>query len=256
MPMFQISQEARESDVSPSYHEAEPQINDSRETRYTLHQVKDFLKHDGVCQQSTYATTYEWPFKLYVDGNQQESFRGCGACRTRYRLEAVAITGVASNNPIDAVPIRIIRCPSLASYGLLNPATVQGSWGDSIRYEVCLGRRAAALGGTVPVAAKLTILLPGVQITAARFYLTENHMVCDKHDTGRVLLHSTKLVSTWPLYGCSGQQSHTWRESLPLSKAVRSCSPSFDAVRVKNSHAMHFAVTIIYGSGAQSEVGH
>lgn len=211
--------------------------------------------HSHPGQASAYGNTYEWPFELFISGSQRESFRGCSRCALTYRLEASTINDTPQDDFQIFTPICIIRCPPVSCYELMDPVYAQGKWSGSVEYHVSLRHQAIALGGLVPVEARLAILEPGVVVTATRFYLSENHTIHDESDTQRLTFDGVRIVTDWPLIlDNTSSTKYAWQQCLQLPRYVRKCSHSFKVGGIMTSHTLHFAATIRGGDGAESEV--
>ncbi|KAH7137075.1 hypothetical protein B0J13DRAFT_640817 [Dactylonectria estremocensis] len=226
-------------------HQARADVSNkwiSKETFF--HQWEPFLTEGETSEESTDGRTYEWPFQLLIDGNQEESFRGCSRCHLNYRLEASAAFA----------PIRIIRCPALSSYDLMDPITAHGNWAGGIKYNLSMGHQAIALGGLIPVEVQLFNLEPGVEVTRARFYLREVHTFHDEAAPGLMAYEAQRTVMEWPLtINNKRDQMRSWQQCLDLPKVVRKCSPNLSTCMISISHTLHLAVTLRQSDGTVSE---
>lgn len=208
-------------------------------------------------QRTATGTTYEWPFELFIPGDQPESFRGCSRCSIAYRLEASTMIDGFPDKLQTIIPIRVIRSPPISCYELMDPVSSQGSWTGGVEYCISLRHRAIALGGLLPMEARLVVTEPGVEVTAARVYLSESHKVDDKCDATRTKYYGVRRSGDWPLtLDKSSGSIQFWQESLQLPLSVRMCSHSFDVRGITISHTLHFAATIRDGSGTETEVSH
>ncbi|KAL6400066.1 putative HECT-type ubiquitin ligase-interacting protein creD [Ilyonectria robusta] len=219
-----------------------------------FHQWEPFLTEDQISRTCANGRTYEWPFELFIDGNQEESFRGCSRCSLNYRLEASAFSEDNSNSSWDFAPIRIIRCPALSAYELIDPITTHGKWAGKVEYNVSMAHQAIALGGLIPVDAQLAKLEPGVQVVKARFFLREVHSLQDETVPGRLAYEGQRTVMEWPLtiHDTRGQM-HSWQQCFDLPRIVRKCSPDLSACMISISHTLYFAVTLMQSNGTVSE---
>ncbi|KAH7147013.1 hypothetical protein B0J13DRAFT_664882 [Dactylonectria estremocensis] len=225
------------------------EIND-----FFLHEWDPFLVQGPFEQQSTGWRTYEWPFELFIQGNQQESFRGCSHCGITYTLEASTFCEGPSNGILSFAPIRILRSPPLSDFDLMDPVTAQGKWAGKVEYNVTVRHRAIALGGLVPIDAQLRKLEPGVQITMAKFYLRETHALNDRFLPDLVTYEGQRIVTEWPLsLDATGIRIPAWQEYLELPKVVRRCSPDFNICGITIKHTLHFEATLGDSDGAELE---
>ncbi|KAL6900432.1 hypothetical protein GGI43DRAFT_427508 [Trichoderma evansii] len=215
-----------------------------------LHQWDPFLIQN---QPSPTDRTYEWPFELYIHGNQRETVRGCSQCSISYILEAKILTECGSETFGDSTPIRITRLPPLSAYELMDSFTAQGKWSVGVKYSVSVSHQAIALGGVIPVQIWLRQLDQGVEFTKARLYLQETHTLRANLPPNSITCIARRTVVEWPVALSNGQQFQTWEQHLQLPKVVRKCSPDFDICGVAISHTLHFAATLRDGSRTQLE---
>ncbi|KAH8889055.1 hypothetical protein GQ53DRAFT_843138 [Thozetella sp. PMI_491] len=222
---------------------------------FYVHQWEPFLLQNRFhCSAAANEGSYQWPFELFIPGTQEESIRGCSRCHISYRLEASIIRPSPSSRPLDLLPIRLIRCPPLSAFELLDPFTSQGTWSAKVDYSVSISRRAIALGGLIPIEAHLTLLGPEVEIRKVRFYLCEMHTVSDKLLATCSAYEGYRRVAEWSLpLPEQVQNVHEWEDRLELPRVVRDCSPDFDARGMAVSHILHFAVTVKAADGSELE---
>lgn len=219
-----------------------------------VHQWDPFIIHGQIGQVSGNGKNYEWPFEVFIPGDQQESFKGCSRCSITYLLEASTIHQDSSKRVQHALPIRIIRSPTLSAYELMDPTTAQGKWPKMAEYSISTRHQAIALGGLIPVQAQVTKLGPHVNITKARLYLREVHTI-DGLPTDPSTYYGQRIVTEWPLsLNAASQNEQAWSQCLHLPAAVRSCSPDFSACGVTISHTLHFAITFTENDGSSVEV--
>ncbi|WZH49621.1 hypothetical protein QYS62_010824 [Fusarium acuminatum] len=210
----------------------------------TVFQWDTFTTTNQVRKPSNLGKQYEWPFELFIDGDQKETFKGCNRCSITYILEASTINYDTTESSYNFMPIRIIRSPAFSSYKLMDPATVQGKWAGKAEYNVSIRHRAIALGGLIPIDAQIAQLSPRAKVTKARFYLRERHAVEDKSSTNCVDYEGQRIVNEWPLDLDDTLLLHSWQQCLHLPRALRNCSPDFSLRGVTISHTLHFEVTI------------
>ncbi|KAJ4256229.1 hypothetical protein NW762_009308 [Fusarium torreyae] len=118
-------------------HKAKTEDEVKWQTSETIvHQWDPFVVTDQIAQPIKNGKQYEWPFELFICGDQEESFKGCLRCSMTYLLEASAIQEDSLRSLYAFRPIRIIRSPSFSSYELMDPATVQGKWSGKAEYNV------------------------------------------------------------------------------------------------------------------------
>ncbi|KAJ4210914.1 hypothetical protein NW759_012947 [Fusarium solani] len=219
--------------------------NEKKVEASVVHEWDSFLVEGQPSEVSRTGRVYEWPFEVFIQGHQDESFRGCSRCSNTYRLEASTIHEDSSQTLHDFIPIRIIRLPSLSAYELMDPVTEQGKWLGKIQHSVSLGHKAIALGGLIPIHAELAKIEDGVQVTKAKVCLYEHHKVLDD---GVLFYEGRRLVEEWLLdLNNTSEQIQTWEQCLKLPKVVRKCSPDLDICGVTISHTLHFAVTLKEG---------
>ncbi|KAF4343550.1 HECT-type ubiquitin ligase-interacting creD [Fusarium beomiforme] len=209
----------------------------------TVHQWEPFNVVDKVGVPFKTGKKFEWPFELFIRGDQEESFKGCTRCNITYLLEAWTVHHGSSGSFKTFAPIRIIRTPGRTSYELMDPATVQGKWSEKAEYNVSIRHRAIALGGLVPIEAQLTTISPTAKITKARFYLREKHDVENSSGAAGSLYEGQRVVTEWPLE-LKDEPQHRWQQCLHLPIAVRNCSPDFSVCGVSITHTLHFEVTV------------
>ncbi|KAM0346268.1 hypothetical protein ACHAPU_005695 [Fusarium lateritium] len=215
-----------------------------QDRKTTIHQWDDFTTANQVCHPFKNGRRYEWPFELFVRGDQEESFKGCNRCSITYMLETSTTHRDDTESSYSFTPIRIIRTPSFSSYELMDPATVQGKWSDKAEYNISIRHRAIALGGLIPVDAQLSQLGPTTKVKKARFYLRERHAVEEKSSTDCMDYEGQRIATEWPLDLDETRQSHSWQQCLHLPRALRDCSPDFSLCGVTISHTLHFEVTL------------
>ncbi|KAF4456362.1 hypothetical protein F53441_1521 [Fusarium austroafricanum] len=211
-----------------------------RET--TVHQWDSFNITEKSGHSSKNGIQYEWPFELFIRGDQEETFKGCNRCSITYLLEAWTTEQDSTHSFKTFAPIRIIRTPGFSSYELMDPATVQGKWSEKAEYNVSIRHRAIALGGLIPIEAQLTPVSDTTKVIKARFYLREVHTVDDRPGTDRIY-EGDRIVTEWPLE-LKDEPRQWWQQCLHLPVAVRKCSPDFSASGVSISHTLHFEVTL------------
>ncbi|KAF4953212.1 hypothetical protein FGADI_6187 [Fusarium gaditjirri] len=209
----------------------------------TVHQWEPFNVVDKIGEPFKNGKNLEWPFELFIRGDQEESFKGCTRCSITYLLEAWTIDEDSSDSFKTFSPLRIIRTPGFSSYELMDPTTVQGIWSEKAEYSVSIRHRAIALGGLIPIEAHLVPLNPTAKITNARFYLREKHDVENKSDDENPGYEGQRIVTEWPLELSDGPQQR-WQQCLHLPIAVRNCSPDFSVCGVSITHTLHFEVTL------------
>lgn len=218
-----------------------------------MHEWDSFPTEGQSSEVSKTGRVYEWPFEVFIQGHQDESFRGCSCCSNTYRLEVSTIYEDASQTLNNILPIRIIRLPSLSAYELMDPVTEQGKWLGKIQHSVSLGHKAIALGGLIPIHAELAKIEDGVQVIKAKFCLYEHHKILDD---GMLSYEGRRLVQEWLLdFNNTSERIQTWEQCLKLPKVVRGCSPDLDVCSVTISHTLHFAVTLKEGDN-EAEVRH
>ncbi|KAF5620182.1 HECT-type ubiquitin ligase-interacting creD [Fusarium sp. NRRL 52700] len=209
----------------------------------TVHQWKPFNVVDKIGEPFKNGKNFEWPFELFIRGDQEESFKGCTRCSITYLLEAWTVGENSSDSFKTFSPIRIIRTPGFSSYELMDPTTVQGKWSDKAEYNVSIQHRAIALGGLIPIEAHLAPLDTLVKITKARFFLREKHDVENMSDAAESGYEGQRIVTEWPLE-LSDEPQQRWQQCLHLPIAVRNCSPDFSVCGVSITHSLHFEVTL------------
>lgn len=218
-----------------------------------MHEFDPFLVRGQPSQVSRTGRVHEWPFEVFIQGDQQESFRGCSRCSNTYQLEALIIHPDSSQTLQWFIPIRIIRLPSLSDYELMDPVTEQGKWMGKLEHSVSVSHKAIALGGLIPVHAVLSKLEDDVEVVKARFALYESHTTTDD---GVPYYEGRRLVEAWPLsVSNTDERTQVWEQCLKLPKVVRRCSPHLDIYGVGISHRLHFAVTLREGD-TEAEVCH
>ncbi|RSL58856.1 hypothetical protein CEP54_007567 [Fusarium duplospermum] len=219
--------------------------DETRVEASVLHEWDSFLVEGQPSEVSRTGRVYEWPFEVFIQGHQDESFRGCVRCSNTYRLDAFTIHDDSSQMLQDFIPIRIIRLPSLSAYELMDPVTEQGKWMGKVQHSVSVGHKAIALGGLIPIHAELVKMEDGVQVTKAKFCLYEHHKTLDD---GVPSYEGRRLVEEWPLdLSNANDRVQTWEQCLKLPKVVRKCSPDLDVCGVSISHTLHFVVTLKEG---------
>ncbi|RSM09306.1 hypothetical protein CEP52_004153 [Fusarium oligoseptatum] len=197
-----------------------------------VHEWDSFLAEGRPTEVSRTGRVFEWPFEVFIQGHQDESFRGCVRCSNTYRLDAFTIYDDSSQTLQDFIPIRIIRLPSLSAYELMDPVTEQGKWLGKVQHSVSLGHKAIALGGLIPIHAELAKIEDGIQIS----------------DDGVPSYEGRRLVEEWPLdLSNFSERVQTWEQCLKLPKVVRKCSPDLDVCGVAISHTLHLAVMLKEG---------
>ena len=193
------------------------------------------------------SNTYEWPFELLIPGDQEESFKGCRLCSIAYRLEASTLETCPSHSDVGTlVPIRIIRSPPISCYELMDPATSHGKWDTKAEYSVSIRHQAITLGGLIPVDVQLATLGPDVEVTNARFYLRESHIVHDPCVKDKISFYMQRKVEEWRLnVDDKSRELQTWQQCLHLPRIVSKCSPDFSIRGINISHTLHFAATLV-----------
>jgi hypothetical protein len=220
-----------------------------------VHRWDHFMVPHSPNRSDSYSHTYEWPFEVWISGDQVETFKACDLCNLAYRLEASALDeGSESDEGRTSVPIRISRHHPPSSYELMDPVASCGVWEDQVKYNVSVRHRAAPLGGLLPIHAKLTTFGPDVKVTKARFYLEETHVVSNPSRSGFVSDYMRRTAEEWWLkIEEQSQDMHVWQQCLHLPRIVRKCSPDFNFQGTTISHTLHFAATILQ-DGVEKEL--
>ncbi|KAM0371843.1 hypothetical protein ACHAPY_009788 [Fusarium culmorum] len=211
----------------------------------TIHTWNPFYVADQIGKPVPNGKQYEWPFKLFIRGDQEETFKGCTRCSITYLLEASTICSDSSKNAYSFTPIRIIRTPAFSSYELMDPTSAHGKWSTMAEYNVSVRHRAIALGGLIPIEAQVAQLCSTSNISKARFYLRETHTVEDKSLSEGMSYEGQRIVTEWPLNLNQSGQLQYWQQCLHLPLAVRNCSPDVSMHGITISHTLHFEVTIV-----------
>ncbi|RGP77142.1 hect-type ubiquitin ligase-interacting cred [Fusarium longipes] len=188
---------------------------------------------------------YEWPFELFIRGDQEETFKGCTRCSITYLLEASTIPSESFKDVRSFTPIRIIRTPAFSSYYLMDPASTNGKWSTKAEYNVSIRHRAIALGGLIPIDAEVAQICSTSRIVKARFFLREIHTAENKSVSGCVTYEAQRVVTEWPLDVNESGQFQSWQQCLHLPLAVRNCSPDVSMHGITISHTLHLEVTLI-----------
>ena len=194
-----------------------------------------------------YSDTYEWPFEVFISGDQIETFKACHLCSLTYRLEASALDdGPEREECRTSWPVRISRHHSTSSYELMDSIASSGVWGPQAEFGVSLRHRAAPLGGLIPIEAKITTLGSNVKLTKARFYLEEIHVISKSGTSDGTSDYFNRTVEEWPLQvGEQSQETHVWQQCLHLPRIVRKCSPNFSFEGTTITHMLHFEATLL-----------
>ncbi|GKU07142.1 hect-type ubiquitin ligase-interacting protein cred [Fusarium langsethiae] len=219
----------------------------------TIHTWNPFLVSDRIGKPVPNGKRYEWPFNLFIQGDQEETFKGCTRCSITYLLEASTIYSDYSRDARSFAPIRIIRTPTFSSYELMDPMSAHGKWSTRAEYNVSVRHRAIALGGLIPIEAQVARLCSTSKILKARVYLRETHTIEDKSVSGSMAFEGQRVVTEWPLDLIQPGQLQSWQQCLQLPLAVRNCSPDVSMHGITISHTLHFEVTIVT-NGVATEV--
>lgn len=124
-----------------------------------MHRWDRFMPQKEPNRSDLYSDTYEWPFEVFISGDQIETFKACHLCSLTYRLEASALDdGPEREECRTSWPVRISRHHSTSSYELMDSIASSGVWGPQAEFGVSLRHRAAPLGGLIPIEAKITTL--------------------------------------------------------------------------------------------------
>lgn len=212
-----------------------------------MHRWEPFYVRAEASHSSARHAKYEWPFELFIVGNWDETVKGCRRCGVSYRLQASTSTQGSDKDVFAFAPVRIIRCPTVSSYDLLDPAMTQGKWAaDTVEYSISIRHQAVAVGGLIPVDAKLRIDDPGVELKKASFYLNETHVVYDEGVSDVASFYADRLVEAWRLdIANQDQRLYTWQQCLPLPRIVSRCSPDFSIHGLAISHTLYFKATLL-----------
>ncbi|RGP67647.1 hect-type ubiquitin ligase-interacting cred [Fusarium sporotrichioides] len=219
----------------------------------TIHTWNPFLVSDQIGKPVPNGKRYEWPFYLFIQGDQEETFKGCTRCSITYLLEASTIYSDYSRDVRSFAPIRIIRTPTFSSYELMDPTSAHGKWSTRAEYNVSVRHRAIALGGLIPIEAQVAQLCSTSKISKARVYLRETHTIEDKSISGSMAFEGQRVVTEWPLDLIQPGQLQSWQQCLQLPLAVRNCSPDVSMHGITISHTLHFEVTIVTKGVATEE---
>ncbi|KAL0939871.1 CreD [Colletotrichum truncatum] len=205
------------------------------------------LKVDSA--QSPNIETHEWPFEFMIPGDTPETFRGCSCCSVTYQLTGTTIRGKSSTaTPQAYQPIRISRTLQNSEFELMDPTTMEGTWGDRISYCISIGHRAVALGTAIPLEMRLTPLDKKSKISKVRCELLESH----KFDYGgpRPLtsFSGERQVAEWfatvESQEDSARQEYRITQKLPLPNEPKRCSPDVDMDNLSTNHVLHVEVDV------------
>ncbi|KXH51991.1 CreD [Colletotrichum salicis] len=178
------------------------------------------------------ATTHEWPFELSIPGNTPETFQGCSRCSITYQLTATTIrSNTSSSAPQTYKTIRINRTLPSSAFELMDPVTVEGTWGERLHYSISVGHRAIALGTAIPLEMRFAPLKAGTRISQAKCQLLESHKV----KAGKSQLTSfvgDRDVAEWET------------PNLPLPSEPKDCSPDMEAYDISMTHLLSIEITV------------
>ncbi|OHF04112.1 CreD [Colletotrichum orchidophilum] len=226
-------------------------IDSSITIRVFEHEWPPFLINHGrtdVHEDGLATTTHEWPFELFIPGDTLETFHGCSRCSIAYQLTATTIRSKTSSaTPQTYRTIRINRTLPSSAFELMDPATVEGTWSERLRYSISIGHRAIALGTVIPLEMHFTPLKAGLRISRARCVLLESHKV----ETGKNQpsdFIGDRDVTEWEMsvknYENLEQRLYKTSQNLPLPSEPKQCCPDLEAHDISMTHLLSIEITV------------
>ncbi|EXF85166.1 CreD [Colletotrichum fioriniae PJ7] len=193
-------------------------------------------------------TTHKWPFELPIPGDTPETFQGCSRCSITYQLTATTIrTNNSSATPQTYKSIRINRTLPSSAFELMDPVTVEGTWGEKLRYSISIGHRAIALGTAIPLEMRFAPLKAGTRISQARCQLLESHKVMASSAQPSSFV-GDRNVAKWetPINNHENLEQRFYKttQSLPLPTEPKDCSPDMEARDISMTHLLSIEVTV------------
>ncbi|KAK1702039.1 hypothetical protein BDP67DRAFT_538741 [Colletotrichum lupini] len=204
--------------------------------------------HRDLPPCSSNTTTHEWPFKLSIHGDTPETFQGCSRCSITYQLTATTIrSNTSSATPQAYKAIRINRTLSSSAFELMDPVTVEGTWGEKLRYSISIGHRAIALGTAIPLEMRFAPLKAGTRISQAKCQLLESHKV-KAGKSQQTTFVGDRDVAEWdtPMNNHENLEQRFYKttQSLPLPAEPIQCSPDMKSHDISMTHLLSIEVTV------------
>lgn len=204
--------------------------------------------HTDLHSSSPDTTTHEWPFELSIPGDTPETFQGCSRCSITYQLTATTIRSTTSSaTPQTYKTIRINRTLPSSAFELMDPVTVEGTWGEKLRYSISIGHRAIALGTAIPLEMRFAPLEEGTRISQAKCQLLESHKV-KAGKSQQTTFVGDRDVAGWktPINNHENLEQRFYKtmQSLPLPAEPKECSPDMESYDISMTHLLSIEVTV------------
>ncbi|KXH51513.1 CreD [Colletotrichum nymphaeae SA-01] len=204
--------------------------------------------HTDLHSSSPDTTTHKWPFELSIPGDRPETFQGCSRCSITYQLTATTIrSNTSSATPQTYKTIRINRTLPSSAFELMDPVTVEGTWGEKLRYSISIGHRAIALGTAIPLEMRFAPLKAGTRISQAKCQLLESHKVKAGKNQSTTFV-GDRDVAEWetPINNHENLEQRFYKttQSLPLPAEPKQCSPDMESHDISMTHLLSIEVTV------------
>lgn len=129
----------------------------------------------------------------------------------------------------------------------MDPVTVEGTWGEKLRYSISIGHRAIALGTAIPLEMRFAPLKAGTRISQARCQLLESHKVMASSAQPSSFV-GDRDVAKWetPINNHENLEQRFYKttQSLPLPTEPKDCSPDMEARDISMTHLLSIEVTV------------
>ena len=116
---------------------------------------------------------YEYNFEIALENTCPETI-DVPLGRVKYELDVLIERGSAfRSNMLGMKEVKLIRVPDQESLEQIEPIAISRNWEDQLHYDIVISGKSFPLGGTIPIAFKLTPLAK-VQCHRIKVFVTEN----------------------------------------------------------------------------------
>ncbi|KAK1479604.1 hypothetical protein CCUS01_04733 [Colletotrichum cuscutae] len=154
---------------------------------------------------------------------------------------------IGSKSSEGSTTVRVFETLSSSAFELMDPVTVEGTWGEKLRYSISIGHRAIALGTAIPLEMRFAPLKAGTRISQAKCQLLESHKV-KAGKSQQTTFVGDRDVAEWetPMNDHENleQRFYKTKQSLPLPAEPKQCSPDMKSHDISMTHLLSIEVTV------------
>ncbi|KAL1859515.1 hypothetical protein VTK73DRAFT_7578 [Phialemonium thermophilum] len=213
------------------------------------------------------AGNYEWPFELLLPGDTCESVEGLHEAHITYKLKATVARGKLAYDLHAYKRLRIIRTLESSALEFLHAMSVENIWPNKIEYSITIPQKAVVFGTSIPLHARFTPLLKGLELGDISVKLVEVHEVViqTQHGTSVRQHKKEKEVSHWTvpmsreehwqdMIEDTGQEGWVMNTALDLPRKLGKCVQDVNVHGIKVRHKLKLVVALKNPDGHVSEL--